>query len=116
MRALPKICGFPTSEEVTREDMYLEASRIWWNVLTSKDWLQAFKAHPRIGDKEALRKKFKKSKVVWESGEQAGAANASEKTLADLKDANELYERRYGFIFLVCATGKVFVFLYFSFS
>ena len=100
----------------TREDMYLEASRIWWNVLTSKDWLQAFKAHPRIGDKEALRKKFKKSKVVWESGEQAGAANASEKTLADLKDANELYERRYGFIFLVCATGKVFVFLYFSFS
>ena len=62
------------------------------------------------------RKKFKKSKVVWESGEQAGAANASEKTLADLKDANELYERRYGFIFLVCATGKVFVFLYFSFS
>ena len=90
-----------------REDMVREASRIWWNVLTSKDWLQAFEAHPRIGDKEALRKKFKKSKTAWESGEQAGAANASEKTLSDLKEANNLYERRYGFIFLVCATGKI---------
>ena len=37
----------------------------------------------------------------------AGAANASEKTLSDLKEANDLYERRYGFIFLVCATGKL---------
>jgi 2-oxo-4-hydroxy-4-carboxy-5-ureidoimidazoline decarboxylase len=88
--------------------MFREASRIWWNDLTSKDWLQAFEAHPRIGDKEALRRKFQKAKgsQVWESGEQSGAANASEKILDELKDANQSYEKRYGFIFLVCATGK----------
>ena len=47
---------------------------------------------------------------MWESGEQVEPPNASEKTLSDLKEANDLYERRYGFIFLVCATGKLTVF------
>ena len=89
----------------SKEEMIKEASRIWWNDLTTKDWLEAFAAHPRIGDKDALRKKFQHGKS-WESGEQAGAENAKEKTLDDLKNANGSYEKRYGFIFLVCATGK----------
>ena len=54
------------------------AEDVWWS-LDAKDWLEAFAAHPRIGDKEALRKKYKHR--GWESGEQSGAADASEDTL-----------------------------------
>ncbi|HUP57055.1 MAG TPA: 2-oxo-4-hydroxy-4-carboxy-5-ureidoimidazoline decarboxylase, partial [Bdellovibrionota bacterium] len=53
--------------------------------------------HPKIGDREELRKKF---------SEQAGVAQASEATLQALAQGNADYEKRFGFIFIVCATGK----------
>jgi 2-oxo-4-hydroxy-4-carboxy-5-ureidoimidazoline decarboxylase len=76
-----------------------------WQTLTKSDWFEAFKIHPRIGDIESLRKKFA-STAAWASNEQAGASHAPEKVLKELHEGNDDYEKRFGYIFIVCATGK----------
>jgi allantoinase len=65
-----------------------------WESLGWEDWAQAFSGHPRIGEK------FKNNR------EQAGVQSASAETLARLAAANEAYEKKFGFVFLVFATGK----------
>ncbi|MFN3201248.1 MAG: allantoicase [Bradymonadia bacterium] len=73
--------------------------------LTREDWLEAFSHHPRIGaNVEALRQKFAAT-ANWSEGEQAGVAGADEATLEALAEGNRAYEARYGFIFIVCASG-----------
>jgi allantoicase len=67
-----------------------------WSELATEDHLEAFAAHPRIGDRRGSR---------WSSQEQAGAASAEERTLVALAEGNERYEERFGHIFLICATG-----------
>ena len=76
-----------------------------WNHLSPDDWREAFGHHPRIGDMEALRVRFATTRE-WEAGEQAGALAASEEVLEALARENREYERRFGHIFIVCATGK----------
>jgi 2-oxo-4-hydroxy-4-carboxy-5-ureidoimidazoline decarboxylase len=76
-----------------------------WSGLGRDDWLEAFAAHPRIGDVEALRKKFA-STAAWCAGEQSGVAGAAEEVLRALAEGNRRYEDRFGYIFIVCATGK----------
>jgi len=82
----------------------------FWMAVDEADWLEGFRGHPRIGDVDALRKKFAAAKAtgakVWESGEQSGADGAAEETLVALRQANVDYEAKFGFIFLVCASGK----------
>lgn len=73
--------------------------------LGREDWLEAFTHHPRIGDVAALREKFA-STAAWAGAEQSGAATATEATLEALAQANRDYEQRFGYIFIVCATGK----------
>ncbi len=73
--------------------------------LSREDWLEAFRHHPRIGDKEALRRQFASTRA-WASGEQAGAAAAAAETLDALFLANKDYETRFGHLFIICATGK----------
>ena len=75
------------------------------DALARADWLEAFAHHPRIGDVAALREKFAVT-AAWASGEQRGAAGASEATLAALARGNRDYESKFGYIFIVCATGK----------
>lgn len=72
--------------------------------LEERDWLEAFSHHPRIGDVASLRAKFA-STAKWAGGEQAGAAAADEATLHALAKGNDDYFARFGFIFIVCATG-----------
>lgn len=67
-------------------------------------WLEAFAAHPKIGDVDSLRMKFAGNKQ-WSAGEQAGVDTADNQTLAELADANDVYEARFGYIFIVCAAG-----------
>lgn len=76
-----------------------------WNRLTEADWHEALAAHPRIGDVSSLRAKYSETKGLA-SGEQSGVAQASEETLAQLAAQNQAYERRFGHLFIVCATGK----------
>lgn len=73
--------------------------------LERADWLEAFAHHPRIGDPASLRAKYA-STAAWAGEEQRGAAAASEDALAALAEDNRAYEERFGYIFIVCATGK----------
>lgn len=73
--------------------------------LSRDDWLEAFAHHPRIGDLESLRTRFADT-AFWAAGEQAGTATASEAVLRALAEGNRAYEERFGYIFIVCATGK----------
>lgn len=71
------------------------ADRVWKSLFPA-DWLEAFRAHPRIGDPSAAGR---------EAEEQAGARSASEALQAALGEANRLYEKRFGYLFVVCASG-----------
>ena len=73
--------------------------------LERADWLQAFSHHPQIGDIDALKKKFSKG-PQWEAGEQAGVATATDQVLEELAQGNKDYQKKFGYIFIVCATGK----------
>lgn len=77
-----------------------------WRACDRRDHLEAFSHHPRIGeDLAALRQRFAETTSL-SSREQAGVAAASELTLRALRDGNELYFERFGFIFIICAAGK----------
>ena len=83
----------------------LFAARNEWFGLTEADWLEAFAHHPRIGDRAALEARFPVTHDL-SAREQAGVAGARAEVIAALADANERYFVRFGFIFIVCATGK----------
>lgn len=85
-------------------DLFAAAEEIWRS-LRREDWLEAFAAHPRIGDLEALRQRFTAT-AAWSAAEQAGVAGAAEATLQALADGNRQYEARFGHLFIVCASGK----------
>jgi len=87
-----------------KDDLYKKSESIWFS-LSSDDWLEAFTHHPKIGNIESLRKNFHNTKSISEN-EQSGVNDASESTLKDLAESNQLYEDKFGFIFIVCATGK----------
>ncbi|MBK8981476.1 MAG: 2-oxo-4-hydroxy-4-carboxy-5-ureidoimidazoline decarboxylase [Ignavibacteria bacterium] len=88
----------------TTEDIMKDAERIWYS-LEKSDWLEAFDHHPKIGDMNSLKEKFSVSKDL-SVDEQAGALSATDETLSELSHYNQLYEKKFGFIFIVFATGK----------
>jgi 2-oxo-4-hydroxy-4-carboxy-5-ureidoimidazoline decarboxylase len=81
------------------------AAREEWFALGRPDWLEAFSHHPKIGDRDSLRQRFARTAHLSER-EQAGVDGASENVLEDLAEGNREYERRFGYIFIVCASGK----------
>ena len=80
------------------------ANEIWWK-LEQVDWLEAFRSHPKIGEKKA-EASVSKDSSAWSAQEQSGVANAAARTIAELETFNREYFNRFGFIFIVCATGK----------
>lgn len=76
-----------------------------WNGLSPADWDEAFRAHPRIGEKKAEAQQSKVAQA-WSGKEQAKVAEASETVRAELREVNRAYEERFGRIYIVCATGK----------
>ncbi|MEO8877421.1 MAG: 2-oxo-4-hydroxy-4-carboxy-5-ureidoimidazoline decarboxylase, partial [Polyangiaceae bacterium] len=73
--------------------------------LDKDDWLEAFRAHPRIGEKKAETRTGAQA-ATWASGEQARVSEASPVTLDALAKTNRAYEEKFGHIYIVCATGK----------
>lgn len=74
--------------------------------LEEDDYLEAFAHHPRIGeDVSALRARFASTAELADA-EQAGTRGASEATLEALAEGNRDYLERFGFLFIICATGK----------
>ena len=83
----------------------LSAARDVWFSLDTSDWREAFSHHPKIGDRDALRTRFAATRSLSER-EQSGVSGAGDDVLEALAEGNAAYERRFGFIFIVCATGK----------
>jgi OHCU decarboxylase len=89
----------------TSEAELIETARQVWRALPRADWLEAFTAHPRIGDLESIKRKFT-STADLATSEQAGVAGASQDIFTTLAEGNQKYENRFGYIFIVCARGK----------
>jgi 2-oxo-4-hydroxy-4-carboxy-5-ureidoimidazoline decarboxylase len=87
-----------------RADVIATAERIW-NDLPPEVWREAFLHHPKIGDLDSLRKKFAGTADLA-SREQASVAAATTATLEALADGNRAYEQKFGYIFIICATGR----------
>jgi allantoicase len=103
LEELLKVCG--SKEWATRMWM-ARPFRTWktladtagtiWDALSDYDKLEAFAAHPRIGDR----------KPGWSSQEQSGTSDAAGETMRALAEGNRAYEEKFGFVFLICATGR----------
>jgi 2-oxo-4-hydroxy-4-carboxy-5-ureidoimidazoline decarboxylase len=88
------------------DDEVMAAADDVWAGVEEPDVLEAFGHHPEIGASlDALREKFA-STASWSAGEQSSVAAADEATLVRLRDGNVRYREKFGFIFIVCATGK----------
>jgi OHCU decarboxylase len=80
------------------------ARDVWWK-LQAHDWLEAFRSHPRIGERKAEIEASQKAQQ-WSGQEQSGVQTASRRTLDSIVELNKDYEAKFGYIFIVCATGK----------
>ena len=87
------------------EGLLEKAKYIWFNTCSKADYLEAFSQHPVIGDIDSLSKKFTPSRS-WANDEQSGVAQASDFILKELISFNKTYLNKFGYIFLVFATGK----------
>ena len=98
------------------EQLIASADR-YWGGLDRADWLEAFAAHPKIGgggvdgarragSDQRRAKAEREAAQDWSAQEQAGVAGAADATLQRFANLNRDYEARFGYIFIVCATGK----------
>jgi 2-oxo-4-hydroxy-4-carboxy-5-ureidoimidazoline decarboxylase len=78
------------------KDIHATADSIW-STTSEQDWHEAFSHHPQIGARAA---------TTWSSQEQSGMQQASKDTAARMAELNEQYRDKFGFIFIICATGK----------
>jgi 2-oxo-4-hydroxy-4-carboxy-5-ureidoimidazoline decarboxylase len=109
---LKKCCGstawvnrmlpFVPAEDLV--ELLEDAEEEWWKC-SEDDWKEAFAQHPMIGDIESLKKKFA-STADWAAGEQGSVQTATPEVLEALAEGNRKYKERFGYIFIVCATGK----------
>jgi OHCU decarboxylase len=83
----------------------ITASDEIWNRLETRDWLEAFSKHPRIGERKAPDVASERS-TAWSVHEQQNVSAAGEAVQSSLAGANRTYEQRFGRMFIVCATGK----------
>lgn len=84
--------------------MFQKAAEIWFS-LSAADYLEAFAAHPKIGSGKPAAAQNKRA-ATWSRGEQAAARNGDRAVSGRLAEVNSLYENKFGFIFIVCATGR----------
>lgn len=95
-------------EEVTASGPYRDLDALWAvsdRAIDSMPWSavgQALDAHPRIG----RRPSGADLESTWSREEQAGAATAPQDVATALHRGNVDYERRFGTVFLICATGR----------
>jgi len=94
------------------DELISKADCIWWS-LKAQDWLEAFRSHPKIGEKgkgipadQTKTDWLKSLSQEWSEQEQSRVRNASQETMQTLVNLNRRYEEKFGYIFIVCATGK----------
>lgn len=87
------------------EGTLVAASDQIWNGLTAEDWMEAFSAHPRIGERKAPAAAGERA-AGWSVEEQQVVTAGNQDIQVALAEGNRQYERRFHRIFIVCATGK----------
>jgi allantoicase len=111
-KALLDCCGSTNwAQQMAKERPFPSPSALFqaadkiWPDLPRKDWLQAFRHHPAVGAKKA---KSKQSATAsrWSAKEQSSTENAAPQVLSALAEENKAYAKKYGYVFLICATGK----------
>ena len=95
-----KMLAFIPAEDMV--ELLEDAEEQWWQC-SEDDWKEAFSKHPRIGEK--FSKGNEDTADTWAASEQSGVTGASEETLHDLEKANKEYEEKFGYKFIICATG-----------
>lgn len=85
-------------------DLHREAESAWAAV-RDEDRLEAYGHHPRIGATPDDRARAAGT-AEWSAKEQSRMASASPAEREEFLRLNAEYERRFGFVFLICATGK----------
>jgi allantoicase len=112
LRALLDCCGSKKwAQEVASSMPFASAVELYefadktWAALPREDWLEAFLHHPPIGETKA---KAKQSAVAsrWSAKEQSSAQKAMPEVLRELAAQNRAYAEKFGYVFLICATGK----------
>jgi len=91
-------------ERPFRTDRHVfESADTVWHALAKKDWLEAFSAHPRIGERPGANHA---STASWSQSEQSGMDTAAASVTEAIAEGNRAYEKKFGHVFLICATGK----------
>jgi 2-oxo-4-hydroxy-4-carboxy-5-ureidoimidazoline decarboxylase len=92
------------------EAMLLTVSDETWRALGHKDWMEAFRSHPRIGESRPVGQnattEMDRRSGLWSAREQSGVAQSADSVRKALAEANRAYESRFGRTFIVCASGK----------
>jgi OHCU decarboxylase len=107
---LREVCGAPgwaaavAAGRPFRDEAALAAfAETAWDGLPREAWIEGFAAHPRIGEGD---RRAGGEASAWSREEQAGMAVAAEDARAELARAQRAYERRFGWPYIVCATGR----------
>lgn len=110
--ALHRCCGSSAwvdamaARRLFKDDTHLfQAADQVLNGLAKHDLLEAFAAHPRIGERK-IEAKAHASTKTWAAAEQSDTASASDETRRAFNEGNRIYEQRFGHVFLICATGR----------
>lgn len=98
------LAGRPYAEVAT---LYAVADRTW-RELSAAEWLEAFAAHPRIGERHpsGAAAPAGKRAAAWSAAEQSAAAMSDAEVASELARVNREYEERFGHVYLVCASGR----------
>ena len=113
--AFEKCCGSPTWVKTMEQlrpfasqDALFQAAKTCWYSCTDTDWIEAFKHHPKIGNLESIKEKFPidPDDLEWAEEEQSGMDDAPVDLIEEIGRLNDVYELKFGYIFIVCATGK----------
>jgi 2-oxo-4-hydroxy-4-carboxy-5-ureidoimidazoline decarboxylase len=102
--------GMVARRPLPDEAALLAASDELWRRLAESDWLEAFRSHPRIGESRIGESQAptaaSQQSATWSEQEQRNVADSNDSAKSALAEGNREYERRFGRIFIVCATGK----------
>lgn len=89
---------------VAMDELLATADRVW-QTLEPADWLEAFSHHPQIGENKSERAQAVEA-IRWSEEEQSGTKDTDAETRDALASTNRAYLQKFGYIFIVCATGK----------
>lgn len=88
------------------DDLLASSDDAWQQAQTQEaNLLEAFDGHPQIGNVDSLKEKYRNTQDSA-AHEQSGANNADDEVIEALAKGNQDYLDKFGFIFIVFATGK----------